>query len=57
MKLMLRKKITGKCIMFLHIYNIYHRRKRHFEEIVDSYKVIDDVIICIDIIHLPVIIL
>ena len=38
------------------IYNIhtciYHRRKRHFEEIVDSYKVINDVII-----HFPVIFL
>ena len=36
------------------IYYIYHRKKRHFEETVDSYKVINDVIICIDIIHFPV---
>ena len=33
------------------IYYIYQRRKRHFEVIVGSYKVINDVIICIDIIH------
>ena len=36
------------------IYYTYHRRKRHFEEIVDSNKAINDVIICIDIIHFPV---
>ena len=35
------------------IYYIYQRKKRHFEVIVDSYKVI----ICIDIIHFPVIFL
>ena len=34
---------------------IYQRRKLHFEVIVNSYKVINDVIICIDIIHFPVI--
>ena len=37
------------------IYYIYHRRKDHFEEIVDSYKNINDVIICTDIINFPVI--
>ena len=37
------------------IYYIYHRRKRHFEKIVDSYKNINDVIICIDIVKFPVI--
>ena len=36
------------------IYYIYRRRKCHFEEIVDSI-VINDVIICIDIIHYTVI--
>ena len=58
---MLRKKNNGKVyyvtahydvIYYIHI---YHRSKRHFEEIVDSDKVINDVIICIDIIHFPVI--
>ena len=39
------------------IYYIYQRRKRHFEVIVDSYKAINDVIICIDIIDFPVILL
>ena len=39
------------------IYYIYKRRKRHFEVIVDSYKVINDVMICIDIINFPVIFL
>ena len=34
---------------------IYHRRKRHFEVIVDSYKVINDVIICINNLYFPVI--
>ena len=34
---------------------IYHRRKSHYEENVDGYKVINDVIICIDIIHFPLI--
>ena len=33
------------------IYYIYHRRKRHFAEIVDSYNNINDVIISIDIIN------
>ena len=37
------------------IYYISHRRKDHFEDNVDSYKVINDVIICIAIIHFPVI--
>ena len=32
------------------IYYIYQRKKRHFVAIVDNYKVINDVIICIDII-------
>ena len=32
-------------------YYIYHRRKGHFEENVDSYKAINEVIICIDIMH------
>ena len=36
-------------------YYIYRRRKSHFEENVDSYKVINDVIIYIDIIHFPLI--
>ena len=30
-------------------YCIYHRRKRHLEDIEDSYKNINDVIMCIDI--------
>ena len=34
---------------------IYLRRTCHFEVIVDSYKVINDVLVCIDIIHFPVI--
>ena len=37
------------------IHYIYHRRKGHFEENVDSYKVINDVIICIDMMHFPII--
>ena len=50
----------GKCFMLLHIMTsfiiyISHRSKRHYEEIVDSYKVNNDVIICIGIIHFPVI--
>ena len=32
-----------------------HRRKRHFKDTVDSYKVINDVIIRIKIIYFPVI--
>ena len=54
----IKKKITGKCIMLLHImtsFIIYIRRKRHFEDILDSYKVINDITICTDIIHYPVI--
>ena len=39
------------------IYYIYHRRKRHFEKIVDSYEKMKDVIICIDIIKIPFIFL
>ena len=39
------------------IYYIYQRRKRHFEVIVDSYKVLNDVIIGIDIIQFSVIFL
>ena len=34
---------------------MYQRRKRHFEVIVDRYNVINDVIKCIEIIHIPVI--
>ena len=34
---------------------IYHNRKRHFEEIVLSYKNINDVIICDDLIKFPTI--
>ena len=34
---------------------IYHRRKCHFEEIVDSHKNINDVIMYIDIMDFPVI--
>ena len=37
------------------IYYLSHIIKCHFEDIVDSYKVMYDVIICIDIIHFPVI--
>ena len=37
------------------IHDIYHRRKGNLKENVDSYKVINDVIICIDIMHFPVI--
>ena len=33
------------------IYYIYHRRKRHFVEIVDIYNNINEVIICIGIIN------
>ena len=39
------------------INSMYQRRKRHFEVIEDSYIVINDVIICIAIIHFPVIFL
>ena len=34
---------------------IYYRRKSHFEEIVHSYKIINDVTICIKIIYFPII--
>ena len=37
------------------IYYVHHRTKGRFEENVDSYNVINDVIICIHIIHFPVI--
>ena len=39
------------------IYYTLQKRKRHFENIVDSYKIINDVIIWIGIIHVPVIFL
>ena len=37
------------------IYYIHHRRKRHFEDIGDNYKVINDVITCNDIVLFSVI--
>ena len=37
------------------IYYIYHRRKRHFGEILQSYKVINDVIIFVDVMRFLVI--
>ena len=61
MKFMLRKKNNGKiyCVTAHYevIYYIYHKRKRHIAEIIDSCKVINDVIICIDTIHFLVIFL
>ena len=39
--------------LMVHVFNII--RKRHLEEVVDSFDVINDVIICIDIIRFPVI--
>ena len=60
MKFMLRKNNGKMYYVTTHydvIYYIYHRRQRHFEDNVDSYKFINDVIICIDIIYFPVIFL
>ena len=36
---------------------LYNIEESHFEDVVDSYEVINDVIICIYIIHFPVIFL
>ena len=43
---MLRNKERENAYVTAHyevIYSLHHRRKRHFEEIVDSYKIIIDV--------------
>ena len=58
MKFMLIKNIGKMYYATAHydvIYYTYHRRKGHFEENVYSYRVMNDVITCIDIIHFPVI--
>ena len=60
MKFMFRKN-NGKMInvtaQYDVIYYMYHRRKHHFEEIIDNYKMINAIIIRIVLIHFPVIFL